>query len=198
MTNQLIRISLNTCSILSKSKPTSGRLGPLVKEQRRLLSREMQQFQTQLSFSQGLLTHARLCLFSPLLRLFLCVKLSLSAIHSGLTSPQLPLSFMASFFALGVQQFPRDPKSGNTSWPLRYICGLLCKFIIALRKLHTLTRSSWYLIWRVHPIRSISIQYQFGHNTMGQSVAYMDQTIGDNIAQAIEDVSLGVDTENRL
>jgi hypothetical protein len=36
---------------------------------------------------------------------------------------------MASFFALAVRQFPKDG-SGNTSWPLRYISGLLCMSIL--------------------------------------------------------------------
>ncbi|KAH8766931.1 hypothetical protein F5882DRAFT_510319 [Hyaloscypha sp. PMI_1271] len=36
----------------------------------------------------------------------------------------LPLSFMASFFALAIAQFPKD-HSGNTSWPLKYVSGLL-------------------------------------------------------------------------
>jgi hypothetical protein len=40
--------------------------------------------------------------------------------------PQLPLSFMASFFALGIDAFPQDAE-GNTSWPLSYVSGLLCK-----------------------------------------------------------------------
>jgi hypothetical protein len=35
---------------------------------------------------------------------------------------------MASFFALGVDRFPRDAQ-GNTAWPLGYVCGLLCKSI---------------------------------------------------------------------
>lgn len=33
---------------------------------------------------------------------------------------------MASFFALAIDKFPKDA-DGNTSWPLNYICGLLCK-----------------------------------------------------------------------
>src|SRR5271163_1435614 len=33
---------------------------------------------------------------------------------------------MASYFALGVAQFPKD-ENGNTEWPLHYISGLLCK-----------------------------------------------------------------------
>lgn len=37
----------------------------------------------------------------------------------------LPLSFMASLFALGIAQFPKDKTSGNTNWQLHYVCGLL-------------------------------------------------------------------------
>ncbi|KAM0712140.1 hypothetical protein Q7P37_011234 [Cladosporium fusiforme] len=36
----------------------------------------------------------------------------------------LPLSFMASFFALDVAEFPSDDK-GQTNWPLRRVCALL-------------------------------------------------------------------------
>ncbi|KAE9365921.1 hypothetical protein N431DRAFT_495731 [Stipitochalara longipes BDJ] len=37
----------------------------------------------------------------------------------------LPLSFMSSFFALGVNIFPRDAQSGNVSWPLHTLALLL-------------------------------------------------------------------------
>jgi hypothetical protein len=47
-------------------------------------------------------------------------------------SKQLPLSFMGAFFALAVDQFPKDPDSGNTSWPLSYICGLICKYRLSI------------------------------------------------------------------
>jgi hypothetical protein len=33
---------------------------------------------------------------------------------------------MASFFALAIDKFPKNA-DGNISWPLNYICGLLCK-----------------------------------------------------------------------
>ncbi|CVK96751.1 uncharacterized protein FMAN_11080 [Fusarium mangiferae] len=39
----------------------------------------------------------------------------------------LPLSFMASFLALDVDQFPQDPESRETSWPLARVCALICK-----------------------------------------------------------------------
>ena len=39
---------------------------------------------------------------------------------------QLPLSFLASFFALDVQQFPKDA-SGSISWQLGHVSGYLCK-----------------------------------------------------------------------
>ncbi|KAI5860653.1 hypothetical protein GGS23DRAFT_613517, partial [Durotheca rogersii] len=37
----------------------------------------------------------------------------------------LPLSFMNSFLAISVAQFPHDQESGDISWPLSYLCGLL-------------------------------------------------------------------------
>jgi ankyrin repeat protein len=37
----------------------------------------------------------------------------------------LPLSFMSSFFAIGVATFPRDAASGEVSWPLRSLLGIL-------------------------------------------------------------------------
>ncbi|PMD34885.1 hypothetical protein L207DRAFT_128482 [Hyaloscypha variabilis F] len=37
----------------------------------------------------------------------------------------LPLSFMSSFFALGVNSFPKDAQSGNVSWPLHTLALLL-------------------------------------------------------------------------
>ncbi|KAF4950560.1 hypothetical protein FGADI_8119 [Fusarium gaditjirri] len=39
----------------------------------------------------------------------------------------LPLSFMASFLALDVDQFPQDPESQETNWPLARVCALICK-----------------------------------------------------------------------
>ncbi|KAL7776684.1 hypothetical protein CFE70_007102 [Pyrenophora teres f. teres 0-1] len=38
----------------------------------------------------------------------------------------LPLSFMSSFFAIGVAAFPKDDKTGETNWPLGLVTGLLC------------------------------------------------------------------------
>ncbi|KAK0704602.1 hypothetical protein B0H67DRAFT_557373 [Lasiosphaeris hirsuta] len=32
---------------------------------------------------------------------------------------RLPMSFIASFFALGIQEFPKDPESGEPDWPMR-------------------------------------------------------------------------------
>ncbi|KAI1639109.1 hypothetical protein F4809DRAFT_172745 [Biscogniauxia mediterranea] len=37
----------------------------------------------------------------------------------------LPPSFMSSFFAISVAQFPHDQSSGEVSWPLSYLSGLL-------------------------------------------------------------------------
>ncbi|KAK5660329.1 hypothetical protein OQA88_12870 [Cercophora sp. LCS_1] len=44
----------------------------------------------------------------------------------------LPLSFISAFFAIDVQQFPQDPDSHETSWPLGYLCGLLFGISFAL------------------------------------------------------------------
>ena len=43
----------------------------------------------------------------------------------------LPLSFMASFMALNIKQFPKDPSqgsSGSTLWELSYASSLLCEY----------------------------------------------------------------------
>ncbi|KAF1965932.1 hypothetical protein BU23DRAFT_334788 [Bimuria novae-zelandiae CBS 107.79] len=37
----------------------------------------------------------------------------------------LPLSFMSSFFAIGIAAFPRDPASGGVNWPLGTVMGIL-------------------------------------------------------------------------
>ncbi|KAK3897541.1 hypothetical protein C8A05DRAFT_19717 [Staphylotrichum tortipilum] len=38
----------------------------------------------------------------------------------------LPLSFFASFFALDLDIFPRDPVTGEKSWPIGEVSGYLC------------------------------------------------------------------------
>jgi len=48
---------------------------------------------------------------------------------------QLPMSFISSFFALGVKEFPRD-SSGNTAWPLKKVSGYLCTCPHRLTSLH--------------------------------------------------------------
>jgi len=35
---------------------------------------------------------------------------------------------MASFFALNIAQFPKDPATGENSWQLAKVSGYLCKF----------------------------------------------------------------------
>ncbi|KAF2648081.1 hypothetical protein K491DRAFT_261624 [Lophiostoma macrostomum CBS 122681] len=37
----------------------------------------------------------------------------------------LPLSFLSSFFTIGIAAFPKDAKSGETNWPLGFILALL-------------------------------------------------------------------------
>ncbi|KAI0000093.1 hypothetical protein F4779DRAFT_604959 [Xylariaceae sp. FL0662B] len=44
----------------------------------------------------------------------------------------LPLSFMSSFFAISIAQFPRDETSDDVKWPLQYLCGLLFGISIAV------------------------------------------------------------------
>jgi hypothetical protein len=39
---------------------------------------------------------------------------------------QLPLSFLTSFFALNLDIFPKDPDTGDTSWPAGEALGYLC------------------------------------------------------------------------
>jgi hypothetical protein len=34
---------------------------------------------------------------------------------------------MGASFAISIDRFPKD-ESGNTNWPLNYVCGLLCKY----------------------------------------------------------------------
>ncbi|KAF2095135.1 hypothetical protein NA57DRAFT_79621 [Rhizodiscina lignyota] len=43
----------------------------------------------------------------------------------------LPLSFMASFFALNVDKFPQDDK-GNTNWPLHMVCAYIFGLSLAI------------------------------------------------------------------
>ena len=42
---------------------------------------------------------------------------------------QLPMSFISSFFALGIQEFPKDSESGNTSWPINEVSAYLCEYL---------------------------------------------------------------------
>ncbi|KAK1759815.1 hypothetical protein QBC47DRAFT_291905 [Echria macrotheca] len=51
----------------------------------------------------------------------------------------LPLSFMASFFALSIDVFPKDTTSQQTSWPLNRVCSYLCK--------HHLFITCWLPVW---------------------------------------------------
>jgi hypothetical protein len=39
---------------------------------------------------------------------------------------QLPLSFITSIFALNVDVFPKNPETGETSWPIGQVSGYLC------------------------------------------------------------------------
>ncbi|KAH7395253.1 hypothetical protein DE146DRAFT_102053 [Phaeosphaeria sp. MPI-PUGE-AT-0046c] len=44
----------------------------------------------------------------------------------------LPLSFMSSFFAIGVDKFPKDPETGDTNWPLKTVCGYIFGISLAV------------------------------------------------------------------
>ena len=44
----------------------------------------------------------------------------------------LPLSFLASFFALNVAQYPKDPASGDTTWELGYLSQYLFGVSVAV------------------------------------------------------------------
>ncbi|KAK3362425.1 hypothetical protein B0T25DRAFT_6339 [Lasiosphaeria hispida] len=44
----------------------------------------------------------------------------------------LPLSFISSFFALSIDEFPRNEESGNTAWPIREVSGYLFGISIAV------------------------------------------------------------------
>ncbi|KAK1759132.1 hypothetical protein QBC47DRAFT_397946 [Echria macrotheca] len=44
----------------------------------------------------------------------------------------LPMSFISSFFALGVEEFPKDSTSGNTSWPISEVSAYLFGISIAV------------------------------------------------------------------
>lgn len=66
----------------------------------------------------------------------------------------LPLSFMASFFAINIDRFPSD-KSGQTNWPFKQLCGYLFGLSFAVSALLIVfgfTMNNWtqccYKIWR--------------------------------------------------
>ncbi|RYP70945.1 hypothetical protein DL770_008179 [Monosporascus sp. CRB-9-2] len=51
---------------------------------------------------------------------------SIMLVFTIVTIVFLPLSFFASFFALNVQEFPKN-SSGDTDWPLRMVASYLCR-----------------------------------------------------------------------
>ena len=55
-------------------------------------------------------------------------KLQTILVFTIVTIVFLPLSFMSSFFAIGIAAFPKDDTTGETNWPLGVVTGLLCKF----------------------------------------------------------------------
>lgn len=38
------------------------------------------------------------------------------------------MSFISSFFALGIDVFPKDSESGETSWPITEVSAYLCEY----------------------------------------------------------------------
>lgn len=42
------------------------------------------------------------------------------------TNLQLPMSFIASFFAINIHQFPKDQESGEPDWPLSTVATYIC------------------------------------------------------------------------
>jgi len=58
----------------------------------------------------------------------------------------LPLSFMASFFALDIAEFPADD-AGQTNWPLRRVCALLfgISFAVIIPFITLAFASEWVL-----------------------------------------------------
>ncbi|KAK3339981.1 hypothetical protein B0T25DRAFT_366332 [Lasiosphaeria hispida] len=44
----------------------------------------------------------------------------------------LPILFITSFFALGIQEFPKDPESGEADWPMRKVSEYLFGISIAV------------------------------------------------------------------
>lgn len=40
---------------------------------------------------------------------------------------QLPMSFIASFLAIGIKEFPKDEGSDETDWPLNTVASYLCE-----------------------------------------------------------------------
>ncbi|KAK7741911.1 hypothetical protein SLS62_010888 [Diatrype stigma] len=58
---------------------------------------------------------------------------------------KLPLSFTASFFAISIDHFPRDEKSDDVKWPLRYLCALL--FGVSAAVIAPLTLAAFNIQW---------------------------------------------------
>lgn len=68
-------------------------------------------------------------------------KYFLSHLDTYANRSQLPLSFMSSFFAIGVDEFPHNQDSGEVSWPLGVVAAWLCKFYcLVVPSLSQLTR----------------------------------------------------------
>lgn len=42
---------------------------------------------------------------------------------------QLPMSFIASFLAIGIHEFPKDEGSDETDWPLSTVASYLCECV---------------------------------------------------------------------
>lgn len=67
-------------------------------------------------------------MFIPRRRELIHIYIQTILVFTMVTILFLPLSFMSSFFAIGIAVFPKDPVSGETSWPLGIVTGLLCTY----------------------------------------------------------------------
>ena len=84
----------------------------------------------------------------------------------------LPLSFMASFFALDIKEFPADGK-GQTDWPLHLVCAYLFGISFAVivpfialafasEAVYTachVTEEKWLIPWAITSLSFFSVSF---------------------------------------
>src|ERR1700712_3698020 len=83
---------------------------------------------------------------------------------------------MASFFAIDIRSFPKDPVTQNTSWPLHYVGGLLCESFNFLQK-RTQTNLQQLEFPSASPFLSSSSPTRY-HGSQRLGIAYV--TSGSN------------------